>query len=80
MIERLEKISAEIFKNALKTFTSKDVLSHKRAHANNLSEILMMFPNRGVDFFVRKKSWSPALYYEIKRSTCKVSPKLSLVK
>ena len=37
MIERLEKISAELFKNALKTYHLKDLLTHKRATSNSLT-------------------------------------------
>lgn len=63
MIERLEKISAELFKNALKTYTAKEVLTHKRAHANNVPELLGLYPNRGVGFLVRKKDWVPDVHY-----------------
>jgi hypothetical protein len=63
MIERLEKISAEIFKNALKSYTLKNVLIHKHAHANNIPEILGLFPNKGVGFNIKKKHWPEGLKY-----------------
>lgn len=72
MIERLEKISAEMFKNALKTYTLKDVLTHKRAHAINVPEMLSLYPNQGVGFQVRKKEWVPDVHYEIRRAVYKV--------
>ena len=72
MIEKLEKLSADIFKAALKTYTSKDILVHKRASSNNLTEILSMFPNRGVGFHIFKKNWTPGLYYSVHRAEFKV--------
>jgi hypothetical protein len=36
MIEKLEKISTEIFQQSLKTYKLKDIIVHKRAHALNL--------------------------------------------
>ena len=74
MIERLERISAEMFKNALRTYTAKDVLIHKRAHAGNVPEMLSLFPNKGVGFRVMKKHWKEGKYYEIKRAVYKVRP------
>jgi hypothetical protein len=73
MIERLEKISAELFKNALKTYTIKDVLTHKRAHANNVPELLGLYPNKGVGFYIHKKGWASGLHYEVRRAVYKVS-------
>jgi len=61
MIERLEKISAELFKNALKTYTAKDVLTNKRASSNSLTEMLALYPNKGVGFFIRRKNWTEGI-------------------
>lgn len=72
MIERLEKISAELFKNALKTYTAKDVLTHKRAHALNVPEMLSLYPNHGVGFIIRKKDWVKGIHYEVRRAVYKV--------
>lgn len=77
MIERLEKISAELFKNALKTYTAKDVLTHKRAHALNVPEMLSLYPNHGVGFIIRKKDWAKGIHYEIRRAVYKVPVPLS---
>jgi hypothetical protein len=77
MIERLEKISAELFKNALKTYTAKDVLIHKRAHALNVPEMLSLYPNHGVGFIIRKKDWVKGIHYEVRRAVYKVPAPLS---
>ena len=72
MIERLEKISTELFRNALKTYHLKDLITHKRAATNSLVEILSLYPNKGVGFHIFKKGWTPGLHYELKRAEFKV--------
>ena len=73
MIERLEKISTELFKNALKTYTRNDVLLHKKACVTDVPELLSLFPNKGVGFVVRKKHWREGHFWTIKRTNYKVA-------
>lgn len=57
MIEKLEKISAEMFKQMLKTYQFKDVVVHKRASHLNVLEYCSFYPNKGVGFKIRRKTW-----------------------
>ena len=65
MLERLEKISAKMFQESLKTYHFNDVIVHKRAHPNSLIEKCAMYPNSGLGFQVRRKNWPPTMYIRV---------------
>lgn len=49
------------------------MLTHKRAHANNVPEMMALYPNKGLGFNIRKKEWTAGLHYEVKRAEYKVT-------
>ena len=72
MIEKLEKISAEMFQQMLKTYHFKDVIVHKRAHAINALEYCSLYPNKGVGFKIRRRTWPKGMHYLLKEAHYKV--------
>jgi cold shock CspA family protein len=46
-----------MFQQMLKTYQFKDVVVHKRAAALNAMEYCSLYPNQGVGFKIRRKTW-----------------------
>ena len=72
MLEKLEKISAKLFQESLKTYHLKDLITHKRASHLSLVEKCALYPNAGVGFHVRRRNWPAKMYIRITESILKV--------
>jgi hypothetical protein len=55
-----------MFKQMLKTYHIKDVIVHKRAQAINVPEYCSFYPNKGIGFEIRKKTWPKGMHVQLK--------------
>lgn len=69
-----------MFKQMLKTYQFKDVVVHKRASHLNVVEYCSLYPNRGVGFRIRRKTWPQGSYVVLKDPHFKVHIEIYLVK
>ena len=56
----------------LKTYQFKDVIVHKRASHLNALEYCSLYPNRGVGFKIRRKTWPKGVHLLLKDPHFKV--------
>lgn len=66
-----------MFQQMLKTYHFKDIIVHKRAHAINVMEYCSLYPNKGVDFKIRRRTWPKGQYLLLKKAHYKVKSFIS---
>ena len=51
----------------IRRYTLKDAIKHTRYGYKNLAELLSRYPSHGMRFKVYHKTWSPGVYFEVRK-------------